>query len=133
MLYSEFMPRPGTAISVGVGPFRHVGIAPGGGRVISCSRRAGEVREESIQEFCGDRDWRTERLRTDLSPDVVIARARSRSGQSYNLFAWNCEHFARWAMGLPAKSPQLRGWVTAAGIAGALVLASAKRTPTRSC
>ena len=42
----------------------------------------------------------------NLSPQQVLQRARSRIGETWNLF-WNCEHFVKWAHGLRPRSPQL--------------------------
>jgi Lecithin retinol acyltransferase len=116
MLQAKQRLLPGAVVAVHprkfLGLVRHPGIVTGRdwlGRVcvISNSQRRGGVFEETLQEFAGG-DAVVLLGRPDvLAPQEVIGRARSRAGQPWNLFTWNCEHFVNWAHGLPVKSPQL--------------------------
>ncbi len=103
---------PGMVVEVFVGIFWHPGIVtkvwPGGAMVISNSFRRGGVVEESIAEFSGGRKMRVGGIVPSTDPMHTVARARSKIGTRYNLFTWNCEHFARWAHGITPESPQLQ-------------------------
>lgn len=60
-----------------------------------------------------------------FSPEEVLLRARSQIEKPWR--PWNnCEHFAAWAHGLPAKSPQIRSGLkkaaAGAGLGAALLL-----------
>lgn len=117
---------PGTVVSVLVftpWPVRHMGIVTGrriGGRptVISNSKKVGQVAEESWQDFAGGGAVRVEGYPGRHHHSVVLARAFSRLGHPWRLADSNCEHFVRWAHGVPAESPQVRF-----GAATALLLA----------
>jgi len=56
----------------------------------------------------------------DVSPDAVVARARSRLGQiGFDLFFNNCEHFATWCRTGLANSTQIDSlWRLGLGPAG---------------
>lgn len=91
-----------------------------GPRVISCSRRCGGVTEESILEFSQGSEIIDRGYPSNLPPELVLWRARSKLGTPWNLFSENCEHFVARCHGLEVTSPQLR----AAGVfAGAALLA----------
>lgn len=117
--------RVGSVLAVPVGPFWHVGILSEpagiiGPRVISCSRRRGGVTEESVLEFSQGAKVFERGYPGNLPSELVLWRARSKLGTSWNLFNGNCEHFVAWCHGLEVTSPQLR----AAGVfAGAALLA----------
>ncbi len=107
---------PGTVVSVPFGPFLHFGLVSdrrGSGTpyIISCSGRAGQVVEETAHEFANGGDIKVHGYPGSLSPHEVIQRARRRMGTKYDLFKWNCEHFARWAHDLKPESPQLQATV----------------------
>ena len=123
---------PGTIVAVAVGPVEHVGILAGqtpDGRltVISNSRRAGGVVEEPIDSFAGGAKVRVLSYPGILAPAAVVWRARSRLGQRWNLFNWNCEHFVRWVHGLKPTSPQLWGGMTLLAIIAAGILLARSR------
>lgn len=104
---------PGTIVSVPFGPFHHLGIVSDrqGSRtpyIISCSRRAGQVAEETAHDFANGGDIKIHGYPSKLGPVQVIQRARSQLGSKYDLFNWNCEHFVHWAHGLKLESPQLQ-------------------------
>jgi hypothetical protein len=122
----SFLPIPGAWVEVDCGAYRHVGIvsdrldASGWPCVISCSRRAGRVIEEPWLAFSGGRAVRLLGLHGSLHPMRVVANARAGIGQAYDLFIWNCEHFVRWASGLPPESPQVQGYLILGTVGTAL-------------
>ncbi len=110
--------RPGTILeTTWTPPFRwagtHLGVFTGrtvNGKptVIHNARRIGKVIEEDLTSFAQGSDIRVLGYPGSLSPSTVISRARSRLEDPWVLTQWNCEHFAFWAHGLDAKSPQAR-------------------------
>ena len=73
------------------------------------SKEGARISRTTLREFsAGDRVEVVEYGRCDPA-DVVLARARSLLGKgSYDLFASNCEHFARWCKTGEAASEQVR-------------------------
>lgn len=61
-----------------------------------------------------------------LSQETVMQRARLKQGQAYSWTNFNCEHFVRYAHGLPIESPQLRQWSFVAGFLGFLTLTAGR-------
>lgn len=105
--------QPGTIVSVGVGPLTHFGIVSDQGgpdfpHIISCSRRTGQVAEETAADFANGGTIKVHNYPSQLNPFQVIQRARSKLGTKYDLFKWNCEHFVRWVHSLKPESPQLQ-------------------------
>ena len=94
--------------------------------VISASKRSGMVLEEPWEDFHQGASVRLVDLRGDLDAQEVIGRARERVGHVWSLFFANCEHFVRWAHGIPEESPQLQRGVAAVAtgvvVTGSLVL-----------
>jgi len=121
------LPILGSVVFVNVGPIKHRGVLSrdpdGSPTVISNSRRAGGVAEESLDEFAGSRPVHHEGFLGNLSPEAVISRARLCLGQRWNLWSWNCDHFVTWAHGLTPRSPQLRGAVICCSLALVAVVA----------
>lgn len=118
-------PRPGTIVRVPVGLFTHRGIVSDrwyGGlpMVISNSRRRRMVAEEPWETFANGGKVSIEGYPSDLSPAVVLVRARSRLGEAWDLLTFNCEHFVEIAHGRKPQSRQLQ----AAVALGALVVGS---------
>ena len=94
--------------------YDHHGIFEGHGMVIHFtaagpSKEGARISRTTLREFsAGDRVEVVEYGRCDPA-DVVLARARSLLGKgSYDLFASNCEHFARWCKTGEAASEQVR-------------------------
>lgn len=123
----------GTVISVGFGPYEHVGIVTDRTigdtqTVISNSARKGGVFEESISLFSRGRKINLKGYIGDLDPYSVLSRARSKIGTKYNVLKWNCEHFIRWVHGLKPESPQLKLTIVIAMLAlcGWLVIKARK-------
>lgn len=109
------VPPPGTPVKIRFGIYHHYAIVSdrivdGKPTLISLSRRSGTVAEEAWDEVARGRPVRSSRLRSTLSPDLVVSRARSRIGERrYKLLTSNCEHFARECLGLPVRCRQLQG------------------------
>src|SRR6478736_4584923 len=102
----------GTVVSIDCGFYRHVGMlaqcGPFGERlVVAFSATANGLIEHSLGEFSGGRPVQVDGYLGKLIPDEVMLRARQWQGQSYDLFSRNCEHFVRFAHGLPPTSPQI--------------------------
>ena len=94
----------------------HDGIYTADGTVIAGSKRTGCVVEEDIETFSGGRKVRSKGYPSDLSPEIVEASARSKIGKPYNLFGYNCQHFATECHG-KKQSRQLRStMISVAGI-----------------
>lgn len=111
-------------------PVHHVGLVSrveswGDVFVISNSKRRGCVVEEHISEFAeGRRVAHHPHIRGDLHGLTVVQRARSRLGHAWDLIGSNCEHFVRWAHGLPEVSPQLITKGVVGGVAAVGAVAS---------
>ena len=117
---------PGTVVSVYVPIMTwHPGIVTetrlaDGPTVVHNSKYVRRVTESTWTDFVtlqGRRlKIRIEGLPRVLPPGVVIARARSRMDEPWDLFGNNCEHFVTWAHGMPRRSPQMENWVAAGGL-----------------
>ncbi len=123
-------PPAGTPVYIRFGLiFRHHGIVSdrrvdGAPRVISNSRRAGGVVEETWSVFAdGMRVRRNRRLTSNLRPAEIVRRARAWSGRPYDVLFRNCDHHVRHALGLAVQSPQLQSVVAVAALAGAALAA----------
>jgi len=102
---------PGTVLMIRfMGGLKHYGIATGYGTVIHASRRFGKVDETSFDAFCNG-------ARPSIVPVSlpkggingahIVARARLRKGQRYNVLVNNCEHFITWVLEGKGRSSQL--------------------------
>ena len=113
----------GTIIHVDIGSYRHVGLL--GDRfmksergVLSFSAEAKGFVEEPLSAFSGGRPVVCDGYLGELPSWVVMQRAREMAGQPYSLFSFNCEHFVRYAHGVPMESPQLQQVGAILGILG---------------
>ena len=98
----------GTVLSITVyGLIKHFGIATGYGTVIHASRRFGRVEETDFDIFCHGRRARIIPYASPVSGSEIVARARSKRGQRYNVFLNNCEHFMTWVIEGKGRSSQL--------------------------
>lgn len=99
----------GTLLQVRVfGIIKHVGIATGYGTVIHASRRFGHVEETALVDFLsGGRAVIIPYHHDSLSGSEIVARARSKKGQRYNVLINNCEHFVSWVLTGRRRSRQL--------------------------
>jgi hypothetical protein len=118
----------GDHLWVNRGFYTHHGIDAGDGTVIHfAGKPALHMHEACIvrttaAEFAGGRRVRVRRHEGADHPDVVLARAESRVGESgYRLLRNNCEHFATWCCTGRASSEQVRDDSISVGV---LALAS---------
>jgi len=107
--------------------FSHVGMLSdrfiGGERgVLAFSAKAGGLIEEPLSVFAAGKDVEFIGYPGGLPPETVMQRARGRRGLKYDALGFNCEHFVRYAHGLPVESPQLKFWVRASGTVVALAI-----------
>jgi hypothetical protein len=110
----------GTLVSVSRGFYRHVGLLTEPTfaqerQVISLNPGAPrhQVIEESLSAFARGNPVRVVPMATTLPGWAILARARSGQHPQYAWAAFNCEHFARFALGHKLESPQLALWMCA--------------------
>lgn len=98
----------GTIVMIRVfGAIRHYGITTGYGTVIHSSRRFGRVEETDFETFCHGRRAVVAPHSSPIDGSTLVARARSRKGQRYNVLNNNCEHFVTWVVEGKGRSAQL--------------------------
>ena len=119
----------GAVIRVSHGWYHHValvgdGVIQGERSVLAFSAQAGGFVEQTFSAFAGGRKVTTDGYMGGLQPATVMQRARLKRGQLYSWTGFNCEHFVRYAHGVPVESPQLRQWALLGGVAGVLALAT---------
>lgn len=114
--------QPGDHIYINCGAYTHHGIYCGDGTTIHYSgeKLKGIISQTSITSFASGKKVSVESYGRCDSPDVVIARAKSKLGESgYNLFDNNCEHFATWCKTGRKRSEQVTQKTSqAAGVSG---------------
>lgn len=111
--------------------FKHVGIfagpLPGFRRaVIHNSKRNGRVVVEEWEEFCEGRCSLEARAKPGKG-GAVVERALTYLGRQYNLWKFNCEHFANKVQTGEATSPQLAAGVGIVGVVIALIVWLSKK------
>lgn len=116
-------PPAGTVIRVNTGLYSHVGLLGdrfinGERSVLSFSAEAKGFVEEPFSAFSGGRPVVCDGYLGDLPPEGVMWRARQKAGQPYSWLDFNCEHFVRYAHGVPMESPQLQQVGAIVGILG---------------
>jgi len=87
------------------GTIKHYGLCTGYGTVIHASRRFGKVEETDFGVFCHGRVPQV--VQQVANGSEIVARARARKGQRYNVLNNNCEHFITWALEGKGRSAQL--------------------------
>ena len=98
----------GTLLQVRVyGIIKHVGLATGYGTVIHASRRFGRVEETDLAAFLAGGRAEVVPYTHAMSGSEIVARARSKKGQRYNVLINNCEHFVSWVLTGKRRSRQL--------------------------
>lgn len=124
----------GWVLAVPTAPVVHEGIMVGwDGRgqplVASASGKRGEIVVENLDGFSSGRPGlvAVRGYYGNLHPMEVRARALSQLGRSYSVFRRNCEHFTRFAHGVPVRSPQLVSAGASAALASVGCLALAVR------
>ena len=76
--------------------------------LISPRAETGTVREEPFDDVVRGRETCLVRQQSPLYRDEILENARSKIGNwRYDFLSRNCEHFANWASGLDATSPQV--------------------------
>ncbi|MGZ3237508.1 MAG: lecithin retinol acyltransferase family protein [Burkholderiaceae bacterium] len=97
--------------------YRHIGIYVGprfangtSGDVVENDRESGGVILSNLAEFSGGKDvsFETRVARNFYEQELIAKRALSLIGQQFDLFTFNCEHFANWAQTGKVESPQLQ-------------------------
>ncbi len=115
---------PGDTVAVVYDTFNHYAIVSdrktdGMPNLIALSQRRGTVQEEIWQRGTQGATVRKSHIGGALPAQEVLDKARSLIGKpTYKLFTNNCEHFVRWAHGLPVESKQVAGGVTGAALLG---------------
>ncbi len=104
----------GDHLTVHYRAFYHHGVDCGDGTVIHLSREYGKVHRSTWTEFANGQEVYVEPTTAQYSADCVVQRAQSRLGESnYQVYANNCEHFARWCREGRAYSTQVHSVVKA--------------------
>lgn len=121
----------GTVVRVSHGWYDHVGligdnIFRGERTVVSFSAKAGGFLEEPFSAFASGRQVTIDGYPGGLPPQNVMQRARLKRRQSYSWTQFNCEHFVRYAHGVPSESPQLARWAFLGGVLGFAAFALAR-------
>lgn len=102
--------------------YTHHGVEVADGLVIHFtgtpgSKRDAAIRREPLETFAAGGVIEVKQYDARLDPAESVERAKSKLGQSgYNLYANNCEHFARWCVTGDHRSAQ----VNAANATGAV-------------
>lgn len=108
---------PGKVIAIRYTLYKHFAIVSdcfdnnnGMPKLISLSYRSSAVQEESWHDVVRGKPIEETNIKGNYTQDVILARARSCIDRSikYNLLTFNCEHFARYAHGLPVESIQVK-------------------------
>ncbi len=90
-----------------MGGLKHYGIATGYGTVIHASRRFGKVDETDFTVFAQGKSVQVLPHKSPATGSQIVARARLRKGQRYNVLINNCEHFVTWVLEGRGRSAQL--------------------------
>jgi hypothetical protein len=121
----------GTVIRVNCGFYDHVamlgdGVINGERSVLSFAAGTHGLAEISLSAFAARRPINVDGYLSALPPGAVMQRARLKREATYSWLDFNCEHFVRYAHGLPIESPQLQQWSFLGGVVGVLALMSAR-------
>ena len=109
-------------VEVAEGMVIHFTGAPG----MPAAKLDAAIRCESIEVFASGGVVQVRRYEQRLDTVETLARAESRLGQSgYNLYANNCEHFARWCVTGDHMSSQVIAVNATGGVVGAATAAAA--------
>lgn len=134
MLLSQqnvWTPLEGSVIRVGCALHDHVaflgdGVVDGERSVLSFSAQTAGPAELSMSAFAASRTVTVDGYLGGSTPEAVMPRARAKREQSYSWTEFNCEHFVRYAHGVPLESPQLQQWTFMGGLLGVLAFISAR-------
>jgi hypothetical protein len=111
--------------------YHHDGIDLGDGFVVHFAASEDEtkvdacIRIDTFKTYAGDGVVTIRPYTGDRDVEIVVARARSRLGESgYNLVFNNCEHFARWCVTDKVVSEQVEGAAATGGVVSSAVVAT---------
>src|SRR5919202_4256550 len=102
--------QPGDHIYIQCVGYTHHGIYCGDGIAIHYTgeKLKGIISQTSVEDFASGKKISVQNYGSCDSPDIVIARAESKLGESeYSLFDNNCEHFATWCKTGRKRSEQV--------------------------
>lgn len=121
----------GTVVRVNCGFYDHVallsdGLINGERGVLSFSAQTRGLAELGMSAFAGDRTVVIDGYLGALPPESVMWRARLKFGHGYSWTEFNCEHFVRYAHGVPLESPQLQQWAFLGGLLSVVALVSVR-------
>ena len=129
---------PGTVIAIRYPLYKHFAIISDRiyddlPMLISLSYRTNSVEEEPWPIVTGGRTVEPSNIKGAYSKEIVLSRARNCIDKDikYELFSFNCEHFVRYAHGLPMESIQVKQALSGAVIGAASSLLLAKFTVAR--
>ncbi|MFK7815583.1 MAG: lecithin retinol acyltransferase family protein [Gammaproteobacteria bacterium] len=118
--------KPGKVIAIQYSLYKHFAIISdcfdnGMPKLISLSFHTSGVQEETWHNVVGDHPIEESYIKGNYTKEVILARARSCFSKDikYNLFTFNCEHFARYAHGLPVESIQVKRAIYGAALGAA--------------
>lgn len=98
----------GTLLEVkAYGFVKHYGIATGYGTVIHTSARFGRVEETDMADFSQGKLVKAMSIKAGVDGSELVARARGRKGDRYNVLINNCQHFVTWVLEGKGRSEQL--------------------------
>lgn len=113
---------PGQHVRVSRGLYFHHGIYLGDGRFAELSKPSagGRLRVVTAARFLGNGSPEVVTHEDGLPLNHVLANVRRAPAQRpYNLFDWNCEHFATWCSTHRVQSRQVDAWNGVAAAVGA--------------
>lgn len=121
----------GTVIRVNCGFYDHVALLGdfminGERGVLSFAANTQGLAEIGASAFAARRLVSVDGYLGGLPSGAVMQRARLKRGTAYSWLDFNCEHFVRYAHGVPIESPQLQQWTVLGGMVGIIALASAR-------
>lgn len=101
--------------------------------LISLSYRNSSVQEETWHKVVGAKPVEESSIKGNYTQTTILTRARSciNNNIKYNLLTFNCEHFARYAHGLPVESIQVKHVVYGAVLGAATCMFLPKVTIAR--
>ena len=103
--------------------------AKGKNMLISASKRTCTVQEEEWDTVTQGKKTYVVKIERSKPVTQILADARSQIGRwKYSVVTKNCEHFVKWASGMPVSSSQVTAGVLG-GIAGALLVGSLSEKP----
>ena len=133
---------PGTVIAIRHPMYKHFAIVSDRydsnssnnlPNLISLSYRTHGVQEEAWETVVGKHNIEKSFIKGNYSSQQILSRARSYKAKNikYQLFTFNCEHFVRFAHGLPIESIQVKRAINGAALGAASCMLLPKLTVAR--